>query len=676
MRHDRAAHPEHRPDIRMHRTPALAQNRRLRNLLPACGRTALVLVATIALALPGALPAAAYWNATGSASGAATTGTLGAPTAVTVPPMAVAAVPVSWSAAVAGISPAGYYLTRASAADGTGISPACSTSPALLTTAASCVDPVSPGSYRYTVTAVYRSWTSAGSPSSVVAVTAPSVLGAAQSFSVLGFTAVVNTLATTVSGDLGVSPSTAVTGFDPGVGPGSVGGDIHAGDAAAANAQLALVAALADLSTRAPDAQIVGDLGGRTLTPGTYHSTAALALTGTLTLDAQGDPDAVFVFQSDAAFDTAAASAVVLTGGAQAADVFWVATGAAGTGANSTLSGTVLARGAITLGASTVLIGRALSRGTVTMAGNTIRFTAALPPTVTIDGGPVAVTRTTTPTISGTTDAAPSSPVTVSVGGQTLHTSVAVGGTWSVATTALAPGTHPVVATVRDASDNGSAASQALTVEVSPPRVALGTAGSYSVLAATAVVNTDSTSLSGDLGVSPGTAVSGFPPGILAGAIHAGDPSAATAQADLRAAIADGSSRTPHTEIVGDLGGRTFHTGVHHSTAALALTGTLILDAQGDPDAIFLFQTDAAFNTAASSTVVLTGGAQASNVFWVVTGAAGTGANSSLSGVILARGAITLGASTSLAGQALSLGTVTLAKNSVTGTVPRPSVGP
>jgi hypothetical protein len=636
----------------------------------AAGRSALALVAAFVLVTSVATSASAHWSPSGSASGSgsATTATLAAPVDVVVPATAVGAVPVNWSDSNDDVEPHGYYVTRTSVADSSDVDAACSTGPTAVTTALSCSDPAPAGTYRYTVTAVHNSWTATSSASRAVSVTAPTPLGTAASYSVLAVTSVVNTGTTTIAGDLGVSPGTSVTGF----GPGMVGGDIHPGDAHAADAQTALVAALDELAGRTPHEQLVGDLGGRTFGPGVFHSAAALAITGTVTLDAQDDPDAIFIFQTDAAFNTAAASAVVLAGGAKPSNVFWVVTGAAGTGADSFLSGSILARGAITLGASTELIGRALSRGTVTLAGNTIRFTGALPPAIAIDGGPTALTGDTTPTISGTSNAPASSAVTVTIAGQTLQTQVGVDGTWTVTAELLTAGTRPVTAGVRDAAGNGGAASQSLTVEVSPPGIALGTAGTYSVLAQTGVVNTDATSLSGDLGVSPSTAVTGFPPGTLAGAMHLGDPSAAQAQVDLLAAIVDGSGRALHTEIIGDLGGRTFHVGVHHSTAALSITGTLTLDAQGDPDAVFIFQTDAAFNTAAASTVVLEGGAQPSNVFWVVTGAAGTGANSFLAGSILARGAITLGASTALNGQALSRGTVTLAANALTGTPPAP----
>ena len=309
-------------------------------------------------------------------------------------------------------------------------------------------------------------------------------------------------------------------------------------------------------------------------------------MTTTVTLDAKGDPNAVFIFQGDAAFNTAASSSVLLTNGAQAANVYWVVFGAAGTGAEQQLSGTILAVGAITLGAGTTLIGRALSRAAVTMAGNTVRFTDALPPTITIDGGVAATTKVATPTVTGTSDAPESSPVTVRVAGQILSTTVGSDTTWSVTAAALAAGRYDVVARVRDPAGNGSVVTQALTVELNPDPVDLGTAGSYAVLARGSVVNTGITVVDGDLGVTPGLspgAVTGFPPGIVSGTQHVDDPAAISAQVDLLAAITDLSARTPHTEIVGDLGGKTFHLGVHHQLAALALTGTVTLDAEGPP---------------------------------------------------------------------------------------------
>jgi len=198
--------------------------------------------------------------------------------------------------------------------------------------------------------------------------------------------------------------------------------------------------------------------------------------------------------------------------------------------------------------------------------------------------------------------------------------------------------------------------------------VALGTAGTYLVLGGTGVTNTGATVLSGDLGVSPATSIVGFPPGIAAGATHAGDPQAAQAQTDLLAAYNDAAGRIPTAlDFAGDQNGKTFAPGVYHTAVAFALTGTLTLDGRGDPNAVFIFQVGAALNTAAGSTVSLINGAQASHVFWQVLGAAGTGASSSFSGTVMALGAITVGAGAVVTGRALSHGgLVTLSTNTFT----------
>jgi hypothetical protein len=256
--------------------------------------------------------------------------------------------------------------------------------------------------------------------------------------------------------------------------------------------------------------------------------------------------------------------------------------------------------------------------------------------------------------------------VRATLAGQTLTATSQSDGTWSATAAAVNAGTYAVVASVRDATGNAGTTTQTLTVELNPAPVLLGTAGSYSVLAGTGVANTGPTTLSGDLGVSPSNAISGFPPGVVAGTIHAGDTAAALAQADLVTAYTDAAARTPDTQFAGDLNGRIFHAGIHHTDAALALTGTLTLDAENNPDAVFIIQVDAALNTAADSHVVLANGAQTSHVFWQVQGAAGTGARSTFTGTILAAGAITLGANSQLIGSALSYGTVTLADNTIT----------
>ena len=203
-----------------------------------------------------------------------------------------------------------------------------------------------------------------------------------------------------------------------------------------------------------------------------------------------------------------------------------------------------------------------------------------------------------------------------------------------------------------------------------PAVVALGTAGSYSVLGATGVANTLGTTLSGDLGLSPSGLISGFPPGIVNGTTNDKNAVADQAQTDRMAAYSDAAGRTADANFAGDNNGRTYTAGVYYTAGAFALTGTMFLDAENNPDAVFIFNVDAALNTAAASTVSLINGAQAGNVFWRALGAVGTGADSSFSGTIITAGAVTLGARSTLDGRALSAGTVTLSSNTITTTAP------
>ena len=202
---------------------------------------------------------------------------------------------------------------------------------------------------------------------------------------------------------------------------------------------------------------------------------------------------------------------------------------------------------------------------------------------------------------------------------------------------------------------------------------ALGTAKTFSVLGGTGVTNSGVTTLSGDLGVSPGGAIAGVPI-TVGGTTHNGDAVATQATTDFTAAYNDAAGRTPTAIFGGDQNAITFYAGVYQTNAAFALTGTMTLDGQGDPSSVFIFQVNAALNTAAGSTVALTNGAQASRVFWQVTGALGTGASSTFVGTVLAVGAVTIGASATVVGRLMSDGLVTLSSNSVS--LPACSVAP
>ncbi|HEY0484963.1 MAG TPA: ice-binding family protein [Mycobacteriales bacterium] len=196
---------------------------------------------------------------------------------------------------------------------------------------------------------------------------APVGLGSAAGFSVLAGTTVTNTGVTVLSGDLGVEPGSSVTG-----GP-TVLGATHVHDAVSAAAQHDLVTAYDDAAGRSTTAAVAGDLVGRTLTPGVYTSTSSLQLTGTVTLDAQGDPQAVFVFQVASTLVTASASRVALAGGAQACNVFWQVGSSATLGTGSRFRGTVLALTSIAAQTAATVEGRLLARnGAVTLDSDTI----------------------------------------------------------------------------------------------------------------------------------------------------------------------------------------------------------------------------------------------------------------------------------------------------------------
>ena len=178
----------------------------------------------------------------------------------------------------------------------------------------------------------------------------------------------------------------------------------------------------------------------------------------------------------------------------------------------------------------------------------------------------------------------------------------------------------------------------------------LGTSGSYSVLAGQTVTNTGPSTLDGDLGVSPGSALTGFPPGQVGGAMHPADANAGQAQSDLTIAYNNAAGQASDADVNADLGGARLLPGVYTAAGSTLVTGSLTLDAEGDPDAVFIFQIGSALTTASGSAISLVNGASSCRVFWQGGSSATLGTGTTFVGTILALTSISTGTGTTVEG--------------------------
>src|SRR5579872_4969932 len=199
--------------------------------------------------------------------------------------------------------------------------------------------------------------------------------------------------------------------------------------------------------------------------------------------------------------------------------------------------------------------------------------------------------------------------------------------------------------------------------------VALGSAANFGVLAGSTVTSGGATVVNGDLGLWPGSSITGFPPGKVVGTKHITDPTAKAAQGDLTTAFNDAAGRTtaPVT-VAGNIGGQTLPPGLYKSTSSLMISsGDLTLDGQGNPNAVFIFQITSTLITTSGRQVILIGGAQAANVFWQVGASATIGTTSGMKGTIMAHDSISFDTGATLQGRALAqIGQVSLLGNAVT----------
>jgi len=223
------------------------------------------------------------------------------------------------------------------------------------------------------------------------------------------------------------------------------------------------------------------------------------------------------------------------------------------------------------------------------------------------------------------------------------------------------------------ASDKVWTFTTAATACTTAPTVPLGSACGFGILGGSTVTNSSvvgptNTHVTGDVGVSPGTAITGFPPGTLTGTLEAGDAAAATAQGDLTTAYNYAAAAPGGAVLPADIGGETLVPGVYKTTSAqpsLGITGPVPLTLSGN--GVYIFQIVSTLTTAANnSDVILSGGAQSGNVFWQVGSSATLGTSTTFEGIIMAQASISLDTDATLDGSALArTGAVTLLSNKV-----------
>ena len=536
----------------------------------------------------------------------------------------------------------------------------------------------------------------------------PVDLGRACGFAALDGSGFTNTGNTVLNGDLGSFPTISETGLSTL----TINGTDQAGDIYTQNAKTDLTAAYLDGSGRTVTATLAAELGGTTLTAGVYNTTAAFDITGTLTLDGGGDTNSVFILIAASTLTTADFSAVSLINGAQAGNVFWIIGSSASLGASTVFNGTIIAQDTITLVTNGSVAGRLLAiNGQVILDTNTVGLanlcgmatatfttTGTLTPTVTMTETPTAIltvtpSTTETLTVTGTNTATatetqnitqtitPSITETATETGTGTNTATATETqnitqtitpsiTQTLSLTLTTTNTVTPSATVIQTSSVTPTITPSLTGTMTPVNgVDLGTSGNYAVLSSTFTRNGGITAITGDLGY---TTLSGGGSHTVNGNTYTpAPPQSGLDQAAALVSLDNYGCTFSFADGAVDLASDTTHgltgiytPGVYCVNGAMSISGGAIITLNGK--GIYIFRSTGAFTSSDNSKVVLTGGADACDVYWTPGQAVTLGADTVFAGTIIDASGITTGNNTVWTGRALAFGgTVTMDTDSI-----------
>ncbi len=499
----------------------------------------------------------------------------------------------------------------------------------------------------------------------ISSITEPITLGTSGTFGVLASTYTNTAAVTRITGDLGYTTFSGV--------PSVVSGNTHVADSAYAQAGIDQNAATSSANSQTctnnlgtiVDLATVNVGSGLGVYPAGVYCTTGAASIGTagITLTGSGN----HIFKIDGALTTVTGSHVTLTSGAQASNVFWVPTGATTLGAVTHFSGIILDASGITIGTTTMLTGQALAfGGTVTTTSDTILIQSSI--SIDSSSGPVGQHVG----INGT-NFAPSALITFTFDGVTIPalSPVTSNGTGYFTAVIAVPASTLCAHTIA-ATDGTNTASQSFTVTSSLTVSVSAASDSFAVLASSTITAAHAVSIHGDLGLFPGTSVTG--PITVIGTSHIGDVAAFNALNAANAQYTTLQTTTCTNTITGgpaQLGGLTLTPGVYCSGSSMGLTGTLTLDGAGT----YIFQMPSStLVTASGSKVILINGATANNVFWRVGSSATLGTGTSFNGTIIAHISITSNSNANATGRLFALnGAVTFAGASPS-TITVPSV--